>query len=165
MHLISSGRHELLRLCSENFWYILCILLYTLTMFQVRKDEWSNLDDYRSIITELLSILPFYWLKFCWKITSFELKFGAPSHLIFGFPFISPCSPVPLPHPWLSPSSSPLCLSSPSLSRSLCIVEADHLPLEELHPTRLPRVPAAEERRGQEEPAVWVSVSDQATLF
>jgi len=41
-----------------------------------------------------------------------------------------------------------------SSSSSLCIIEADHLPLEELHAARLSRLPAAEERWRQEEPAV-----------
>ena len=42
----------------------------------------------------------------------------------------------------------------PPLSGALCILAADHLSLEELHEARLSGLPAAEERRRQEEPPV-----------
>lgn len=42
-------------------------------------------------------------------------------------------------------------------SGSLCIIQTDHLPLEELHAARLSGLPASEERQWQEEPATWVS--------
>lgn len=47
----------------------------------------------------------------------------------------------------------------------LCIITTDHLPLEELHEAWLSGLPAPQECWGQEEPAVWVSVSDQCYIL
>lgn len=56
-----------------------------------------------------------------------------------------------LPMLW---NSSPICILS--CSGTLCLIQTDHLPLEELHATRLSCLPATEKRWRQEEPAVWV---------
>lgn len=60
---------------------------------------------------------------------------------------------------------SHVCLHLFILSCSLCIIKANHLALEELHTARLSCLSTTEERRGQEEPAVWVSVSDQTYSY
>ena len=48
-----------------------------------------------------------------------------------------------------------LCYFPPS--GSLCIIQTDHLPLEELYEARLPGLPSFEKRKWQEEPAAWVT--------
>lgn len=73
--------------------------------------------------------------------------------------------PLPLPHIPLCFRTLPVFMLLFILSCSLCIIKADHLPLEELHATWLSCLPATQECWGQEEPAVWVSVSDQTMLY
>ncbi|KAJ8346053.1 hypothetical protein SKAU_G00302460 [Synaphobranchus kaupii] len=62
--------------------------------------------------------------------------------------------PPPLPHHEERPQShDPLPGRQVLPGGPLRLLPADHLALEELHQARLPRVPAAEERQRQEEPA------------
>lgn len=53
----------------------------------------------------------------------------------------------------LCSSVSPVFLPS----GSLCIIQTDHLPLEELYAARLSGLPAFEECKWQEKPAAWVT--------
>lgn len=100
---------------------------------------------------------------FLWEtnISNYILHLFSPWFLFVSFLIL----PLPLPHIPLCFQSLPVFLLLFILSCSLCIIKADHLALEELHTAWLSCLPATKECWGQEEPAVWVSVSDQTMLY
>ena len=115
-------------------------------------------DSYNNFLSLWLLSLPFDSAD-CFPFFShlfFCLIIHLPSSLCNNFSFHLFSLPVPLlsfsllfPFLKLLPSS---VFSPPS--GALCLIQTDHLSLEELHTTRLSCMPATEECWGQEEPAV-----------